>query len=252
MYPHSPLWHYLWIAPHVIQIAVAIVLLKRGLQREFPWFFAYTVYTAVASGVLFGLDHSDRVSVYVYWGAAYFGTVSSIALRFGVIYELYTHIFGRYRTLRPLHGTLLKWSAALLLLVAAGFSAYAPGHDPRLFAILLTLNRGVALMQSGLLLILFALSAYFHLSWKSYTFGLAAGLGIFAAVELSTSVIRVAIGPRPGNYVLDFITMATYHLCVLIWLAYLLLPEAVGRPIDKLPPHNLEDWNEELHRLLTP
>ena len=44
MYPHSFLWHYLWIAPHALQIIIAIVMLRRGLFREFPVFFTYTVF----------------------------------------------------------------------------------------------------------------------------------------------------------------------------------------------------------------
>ena len=67
MYPHSPLWHYLWIAPHVIQIAIVVVLLRRGLQRELPAFLSYTVFMIVARGALFVLDHSDRVSGKIYW-----------------------------------------------------------------------------------------------------------------------------------------------------------------------------------------
>jgi len=45
MRAHSFLWHYLWIAPHALQFIVASVMLRRGLWREFPVFFAYTLFT---------------------------------------------------------------------------------------------------------------------------------------------------------------------------------------------------------------
>ena len=53
-----------------------------------------------------------------------------------------------------------------------------------------------------------------------------------------------------GSYSLDFITMATYHCCVLIWLVYLLAPDTARRAVKHVPDNNLEQWNTEMQRLL--
>ena len=113
------------------------------------------------------------------------------------------------------------------------------------------LNRAVGLVQSGLLVFLFLFCAYFRLSWRAYTYGIAVGLGIFASVDLATAALRVWVGtPAAGSYVLDFVTMATYHCCVLIWLVYMLVPEAASESVAEVPHHNLEQWNAEMQRLL--
>ena len=45
--------------------------------------------------------------------------------------------------------------------------------------------------------------------------------------------------------------MGVYHVCVLIWLAYLWLPERVSQfAVKSVPEHDLETWNEELQRLI--
>jgi hypothetical protein len=46
--------------------------------------------------------------------------------------------------------------------------------------------------------------------------------------------------------------MATYHLCVLIWFYYVLVPQRVAAkpPLAPLPENNLAVWNRELERLL--
>jgi len=46
--------------------------------------------------------------------------------------------------------------------------------------------------------------------------------------------------------------MVAYHVSVLIWFYYLLVPEKnVSKPKVPPPPeHNLEVWNQELERLL--
>ena len=49
---------------------------------------------------------------------------------------------------------------------------------------------------------------------------------------------------------LDFLNMATYHVCVLIWFYYLLIPEKSAATAVSLPENNLAIWNRELERLL--
>jgi hypothetical protein len=45
--------------------------------------------------------------------------------------------------------------------------------------------------------------------------------------------------------------MAIYHVCVLIWFYYLLVPEKiVTTSAVFLPENNLDIWNRELERLL--
>jgi hypothetical protein len=50
---------------------------------------------------------------------------------------------------------------------------------------------------------------------------------------------------------LDFLNMATYQVCVLIWFYFLLVPEKVAiTSAVSLPENNLDIWNRELERLL--
>jgi hypothetical protein len=45
--------------------------------------------------------------------------------------------------------------------------------------------------------------------------------------------------------------MGTYHICVLIWFYYLLVPQKVAaKPAVSLPEDNLAVWNRELERLI--
>jgi hypothetical protein len=44
--------------------------------------------------------------------------------------------------------------------------------------------------------------------------------------------------------------MATYHVCVLIWFYYLLVPAKVStKAAVPLPENDLDIWNRELKRL---
>jgi len=256
MYPHSWLWYYLWLAPHTLLAVLAVVMVRRRLAREFPAFFAYVVCQVLQTATLFSLDYAAwsgfaSVSPYRYWEVYWAFLFLSIGLRFAVIYEIFACVLRGYPGLWELSRRLFRWGAALLVLTAIAISAYAPISDPHRFLTgVHAVNRAVSLVQIGQLLFLFLFSSYFRVSWRNYGYGIALGLGIFSSVDLATSAIRASLGPVPGNYVFDFITMGTYHCCVLLWLAYLLAPEPSRGPAKQFPADDLEQWNLELERLL--
>ncbi len=250
MYPHSFWWHYLWIAPHVLQGVIAVLMIRRRLFQEFRMFLIYTIFQSVQGTILLVLDHSPAVSAVAYWNTSWVGLLITIALRFAVIHEIFVGVFQPYPALTELSRLLLRWTTVFLVLTAVALTAAAPKETPFLLSGVHLVNRGVGLVQSGLLVLLFMFCAYFRLSWRSYAYGFALGLGIFAAMDLATAALRVWTGGAAGSYTLDFVTMATYHCCVLIWLVYLLAPETARQSVQEVPDHNLEQWNAEMQRLL--
>jgi hypothetical protein len=251
VYPHSFLWHYLWIAPHALQAVIVIVMIRRRLAREFPMFLSYTIFAIVNEAILFILDHSTAVSPEQYWVAYWIGSALSIALRFAVVSEIFSHVFSPYPALGQLSRILFRWSAVVLALVGVVVAAYVPGDAAHpIFSGIYVVDRGTSLIQAGLLALLFLFASYFGLSWRSYAYGIAVGLGIFSTVDLAIAAMDAHGGPLGGGYYFDFVTMATYHCCVVIWLVYLLAPETSHRAVKELPKNNLEEWNAELQRLL--
>ena len=250
MAPHSFLWHYLWLAPHALQILIAVMMVRKGLVRAFPWFFAYTIFQIVEEGTLFILDHTPAVSGIQYWQAHWVGLLIAVTLRFAVIREIFTSVFRDYPGFQQLSRIFFRGAAAALLFVAIVIAARAPndGTIP-LFSGVPLLELAVSVVLSGLVLLLIAFSSYAGLVWRGFSYGIAVGFGIFASVQIATQTMRVWTGPVAG-YAFDLINMATYHCCVVIWLVYLLAPEMTHRRVKELPENNLEEWNAELQRLL--
>lgn len=250
MQPHSFLWHYLWIAPHALQVLIAIIMVRRRLWRDFPLFFAYTLFQIVEEGTLFVLDHNPAVSGYDYWLDRWVFLAIEVPLRFAIIFEIFSNVFRDYPGLKRLTRLVFRGATVVLLLAAIVVIAQAPddGTYPILSRIHL-LDLAVSMMQSGLLLLLIGFASYFGLSWGSPAYGFAFGLGIFASVRLAIEAVRVWTGPVAGH-VFDFVIMATYHCAVVIWLVYSLAPETERRRVKELPENSLEQWNAELQRLL--
>ena len=75
-------------------------------------------------------------------------------------------------------------------------------------------------------------------------------MGVFSSINLAIEAIRIWVGPGVRNYIFDFVTMGSYHFCVLIWLLYLVAEEPARQTVETLHKGNLEHWNAELQRLL--
>lgn len=251
MSPHSPLWHYLWVAPHALQLVIVAMMWRRGVARKFPVFLVYTITEILQGGVLFFADHSASVSAYRYRQAEVaFGIISCI-LRFGLIYEIYSNVFRPYPSLEEVGRLVLRWSGALLLVAGIGIMAYSPGAGfQRLDVGLVFVSRTVSLTQIGILSILFIFSSYLGITWRNLVFGIALGLGIFSTVDLAVAALRLQSVPVSTNLFFDFVTMVTYHICVVVWLCYILVPEVKRTPVQHVPENSLEQWNAEMERLL--
>src|SRR6202166_2620957 len=228
--PHSFLWHYLWIAPQLLQAALAFLLWRRGFQKRFPFFFAYLIFGAVEQLALYGMDVLPAVSVTAWWLAFSVGLVIEGAFRLAVMGELFFHLLRSRPAIAKVGGRLVTGAGAVLVLLATVAAAYAP-VDSHQFALGYrshVLQQTLYMIECGLILFLFLFTAYFKLTWDRATFGIALGRGISSAVHLATWGIMANGGLVQSRYLLDFLNMATYHLCVLIWFYYLLIPQKIA------------------------
>jgi hypothetical protein len=251
--PHSFLWHYLWLAPHVLQLVLVILLWRRGLHRLFPVFFAYLIFEAIEEFTLYGMDLLPSVSGEAWWSAFCVGLVVEGALKLGVIGELFFHLLSSRAALAKVGSRLISGAGGFLMLLAVLAAAYVPTDHPKY----IWTYRSYLFLQSfymiegGLILFLFLFAAHFKLSWNHRAFGIALGLGVLTCEHLGAWALTASGTLADKPYLLDFPNMATYHLCVLIWCYYLLVPQKSAEtcPVS-LPENNLAIWNRELERLL--
>ena len=139
----------------------------------------------------------------------------------------------------------------VLVFAATIIASYANPASFWLISATRILGRSVSVVQCGLILFLFIFAARFHLNWKPSVFGITLGFGIVASIDLAHWGLLADWLFGQKSYLLDFLNMATYQVCVLIWFYYLLVPEKVATTSAvSLPENNLDIWNRELERLL--
>jgi hypothetical protein len=239
---------YLWIAPHALLAVVPVLMFLRRLHRKFPLFFVYTLYETLGFLLRFAaymIGHGlGGVYRYVFLVTA----AGSTALRFGIIQEIFNNVFHEYPRLMGIATASMRWITGILLVSAVLLAVYSSGAVPDHFLTgIMLLDRSVAIIQAGLLLFLFLFSRMFGLSWRSYTFGIALGFGIFASTELAYWAVRLTDLTEHSKDLLDLLPTGSYHVSVLVWLGYLVAAEKpVGAAAYTAP--EMDQWSGELER----
>ena len=250
---HSLLWHYLWVAPNALLLLLAALIWRRKLHKQFPVFLLFAVVLAIEQLTVYLADVIPSVAPLVFWRVVWLGLLVEALIKFALIGEIFVRVFGQYPSLAKLGKLLINGVGVALVLLATITAAYTPKDNTDwIVSGAHILEQAIYLIECGLLLSLFVFVAYFKLHWSRSAFGIALGLGISACVHLATWAL-MANGNFPAHYriFLIFLNMATYHVCVLIWFYYLLVPQRSDAASAVLvPEHNLELWNRELERLI--
>jgi hypothetical protein len=250
---HSILWNYLWVAPNLLLLAIGFLTWKRGLSRQVPAFLAFAILSALGDLVVFGADIAPFVSAPNFWRVDWANLLLESLLKFLVIGEVFSRVFTQYPSISRISRVAVSVFGSAMVLLAGLIAGFARGDNPTLLISgAHLLEQTVFVIELGLILFLFLFAAYFRLSWDRLSFGILLGFAISACVHLAAwAVIANASPSEYTRTLLDFLGMVTFHLCVLIWLYYVLVPQRVARKsVVPLPENNLAVWNRELERLL--
>jgi hypothetical protein len=242
--------YVLWIVGGLGCLLTLALVFHKRLLRQFPFFslyLAFHIIEQIAAIVVY--RHFGRASwayVYEYWAAQAIG----VGIRFGIIWEIFSHMFRPYEGLREAGAVAFRWAAVLLLLAAIIAAVAGPSHEPD-FALkgAVVLERSLDVVQCGLLVLLFLFASYFALTWRNYVFGIALGFGVIASVELLAAALATQFRSF-SDMILNSLPRIAYAAATIIWVVYLAGSEPPRPNLTGLPQHDLEKWNQELLELL--
>jgi hypothetical protein len=238
----------LWIAAPAMQLTLIAAMLRGRTYREFPRFFIYTVAQVSRFATLFVTYHrSEKAYFYLYWTAEAVEALLALA----VIHEIFLHLFRPYALLQGLATKLFRGAALGLFGLAIVAAAMTSGSEVYpIIAALFALERGVNLVECGLVVAALVLAHTLVLSWRSYAFGIALGFGVTGAAMVIATSIRWYFGDV-ADTLYRFVVPGAYNVGVLVWLLYFLAPARHGLIVPACaPPVELGQWNAALAQLL--
>lgn len=244
----KPFFYVLWVMHPLLQMGIAALMLRRGLIRQFKFFFAYILTQLVTFAVLFPayVWRSYNAAFYLYW------CLNAVSVTFGflVIHEIFVDVFKSFHTLRDLGTVLFKWAGLVMLLVAGVVSVSTNSSQmPPWMQAIITSQRCVRIIQIGMVLFLLFFAHYVGVSRRQHSFGLALGFGSFAMVELV--LICSWVGNHLSGPTISMVNMTAYNSSLLMWLGYV----AVRRPlrdgnVTLLQPQRWEQSLTDIHHPL--
>jgi hypothetical protein len=241
---------YLWVAPHLLLAVVLFLVFRRGLNSRLWLFTVYLIFEILLFTVLF-IVNWIRLSIDYYHWILIVGSSISDVVKFGLIYQL----SGELVAVRPkLKQSLRSWYAFFFgmfffcaVTVSATFPRLGVSNAAYLFRIL---DLSSSIVMVGLLLAYSLFMRIVGVLWRDWAFGLILGFGVFEGVSLISAVLRPELSSTRAT-IIEFFEMAAYHICVLIWLAYLLRAEPrTSCSIDKMHQSHLESWGSDLQRMI--
>jgi hypothetical protein len=169
-----------------------------------------------------------------------------VALRFGIIEEIFHDALHGYSRLERLAKTSLRWVGGILVIAAIVLVARSAGSiSDCLTAGVGLLVRSVDIIQVGLLVFLFLFARLFGLSWRSFTFGIGLGFAIHVSAEFTLWALRLTEPDVHTKLLLSLIPTAGFHVCVLVWCGYLYAGEKIVSAVTVSLPE-IDKWSGEL------
>jgi hypothetical protein len=248
---HLHLLDYIfWFAAPTLQAGVLVCMFRRGLQRDYPFFFNYTVLQVLSVPVL---AIANIFSYKVYYYSYYVNLGLSILLSFAVLQEIFKDAFRPYEALRDLGVILFRWSALVVFLVGVMWAINA-AHKPQDGALqdaFLLADRALRLMQCGLVFFMLLFSEYLGISHRSFLFGTALGFGLFAAINMLV-VTGASHHGIMSRSTLSLINSGAYLLTVVIWFGYTWAASPSPSKVAEESVVRSKDWNSALQDARVP
>ena len=246
---------YLWVAPHILAGVCLVGLLRWPRPRPLPVFRCFLIIQVVGFfclliATLLILRFPAAVPWYEHINFA--DLTASELLTLGVIYELADELALSRLSLRHTVRFLMRWTLAVLLLIAAVTSALLQNGGLRsMLRIFQTVDFAGNLIELGLLLVLLLFTRVLHISWRSLPAGTVLGLGVYGSVELAVATLSSLFGHGKPLLFLDVARMSAYHVCTVIWLIYIFAPSKPADFTGHRPDRtDLEGWNEDLQKMV--
>jgi len=249
---------FLWVAPHVVVAFCLIGFLRRAQHKRFPLFFSYLILEEVSFSFFFGLIRlppllklkvANILAIYQSVDLVYIAIDS--CLQIAIVYEVADQLISPLSSISSTFRPLMRWAAGVLVILAVGVAAAFSGLGLKRFDHAFEiLNFCAYLVNIGLLLVLLLFTRALHISWKSLPAGIALGFGVVSSAEVGATSLISALGHH-GMVPADIVRTGAFLGCTIVWLIYILLPEAKPRVSGQgLQQSEIELWDQSLREIV--
>jgi len=212
---------------------VGILLWRRRLYQEFPFFFTYVAVSVVVPVIRLAVSGDYRTFFWVFWVTeAIYALAALLAL-----HEVFREVFFAFYELWWWFRLVFPGTAALIALVSIRSAVRNPAlHGPHPMEIIVALAKGVNYLEAVLFGVFFLLVLLLGVRWRSYPFGIVEGFGMSALGGLVAFGLRSEFGKK-YDALAKYAPPVAYIVGVLVWL------DTFRRAPD---PEVVHAWREQM------
>lgn len=236
----------LWYFDPLVLFACAFGLYRSGRVRHFPFFFSYLIFVAITNYATKAVSLHWGIKSYPYFYSWIAQTAVSIGLAFVVLYEVVQNVLTS-GTLKINRSSFMLLTACFLLAGTALSFTFNDASDLAIMKALYIGENVTRFDQTSLLVVLAIVSVFFGFYWGDLAFGIAAGFGIYASMEIASNYIRGYLGPV-WNHFTSLLSQWAYFLATLMWLFYIWKKPKL--PTQSLPSDKVSEYSEPIQRLI--
>lgn len=239
---HAVFWQLIyWLSTPVLAV-VAILVLSRKVQRNFPLFTSYVSLLLLIDLVRLAayLGSSFISYFYVYWIS------DAVASLFAILATgelMLRHLFANFYRV---HIYRYLFLFAGVVMVGSSLWTLFSSHPAILFSALIRILHASNVFLAAMLLFFVGLIIFMGRTWGQYEFGIAMGLAVSAAALLLGLAIVAKFGPLRNDARL-FLILGEDGAAV-VWMVAFLWPQRPVRvPNISVAPEVLTDakkWQE--------
>jgi hypothetical protein len=243
----------IWLMGVFLPLIVALRIWQIGLTSEHVALTRYCVACCAALLIEAGtLQFAPRAFTETYYCYLYWAlSIVTDGCALAVMLEIFREIFKPYDALQKLGTVLFRWILGILVVVSL-VTALSSGDEKVVDVIsksLLMFDRGLEILQCGVVLFLLLTYKFLGISFRNRVFGIAIGFGLYASVDLmalSVASWAPAHLVTLAGAVANISAMVGYG----IWLGYFFVAQPVRR-FSEAPPESRR-WEYALANIQAP
>lgn len=237
----------LWVGPIILQLLTAAMMVRRGLARQFKYFFAYCLCAPARDATLLFIQ--DRPNLYFFYFWIYWaGDGLLILLQVVVLCEVLRYLLPRHLGFRAVATRGFIAVVALSAALAFIFLATAVRGNGNPMEAILLLERSARAAQVMTLVIAMMFISHLGLTWRHYATGILLGSGI-AGLQLVPAELRGSLHLISNN-TFAWLKPAIYDCAVIAWAFYFVIPQNPVIGLSEIPQDDLNEWDKALRGYL--
>jgi len=211
----------LLLVPALLEIGLTLILLRRKLYREYPFFFAYITSSILINAARLCVVYNYPVYFKVFWTTETLYSVLGLL----ALYEVFHWFFFEFYRYWAWFWVLFPGMIVLITALSIWYALeYPPVQASRLISLVLVFGMAVNFVRIGIFLLFFLLVWIFSLRWWVYAFAIVLGFALSALGALAAYWLRSEFGTKFGIFA-KYAPPVAYILSVLLWLAVFIRPE---------------------------